>query len=91
MKIVSIIVCTACLAVCGCSHPKPTMTNRQVLDLVVKELPQAKSGDSFSTEFKDGAWQVFLLKDAFSTNVGHAVIVATVRDSDGKVEFVKKP
>jgi hypothetical protein len=66
------------------------MTSHQVLDLVVKELPPTKSGDAFSTEFKDGAWQVFLLHDAFSTNVGHAVMVATVRDSDGKVEIVKK-
>ena len=91
MKIPSIIVCAFLLVGSGCAQPKPTMTNRQAIAAAMKELPPSADVVAYSTRFEAGVWQVSLIHDVLSTNISHAVLVAAVRDSDGKVELIKKP
>ncbi len=80
--------------------PRRNMSESQVADIVIRELPQCSS---FRCEFKDGVWDVLeVQKDVWGSSAatnadGHTFIHSTnetrvvlrVRDADGKVEQIK--
>ena len=88
MKIFSIIICAFLLAGCSRTAPKTALTESQACLLAMKEFPP--SNDGYVAHFAYGIWHITTIS---TTNPAPSapIEVATVRDSDGKVEIVKKP
>ena len=93
----SFIVCLAFILVgCGTSPKKASLTAEQARTIAMEVLPPPPTNSVYSMTFADGYWQVAVVpvtkKDgrvdfSSATNILHSV--ATVRDSDGKVEVIR--
>ena len=93
----SVIVCLALVLVgCGASPKRASLTATQAAKLAMRELPAPATNSGYVTLLAEGYWHVVVVpvteqNGGFSfsepTNLLHTV--ATVRDSDGKVEVVR--
>jgi hypothetical protein len=93
----SLIVCLALVLVgCGTSPKKASLTAEQATKIAMQALPPPPTNSAYSVSLAGGYWQVVVIpvstKDgrvdfSSATNVLHSV--ATVRDSDGKVEVIR--
>ena len=89
----SLLAYTLALVVTGCasSEQKASLTEKQACMLAMKEFPASKD-EMYFAQFASGTWHISVLKDInSSTNPSPRIEVATVRDSDGKVEIIEKP
>ena len=91
MRAIKTILMASALAAAGCatSYPGATLTPGQALSLATEKLPVLDIGQAYGVYYEKGVW--FVSRDtAFaSTNQPNNVIVAKIRDADGKVEVFK--
>jgi hypothetical protein len=95
MKLLTFIVCLAVIGITGCKKEDPglkalpgrRMSEIDVVSLAGTILPR-QVGYSYHTSFKDGIWEV-----SCKTNKTQVdwLVIATVRDADGKIEQVSRP
>ena len=80
------------LATTGCVTAKhgATLTSGQALALAQEELPSPDVGQAYGVQFQNGIWLVCLFSASFLADGPNGIIVAKVRDADGKVEVVKR-
>ena len=88
MKLPSIFICAFLLVGCARTEPKTALTEKQACLLAMKEFPPSK--DMYAAHFAYGIWHITTISTT-NSNPTAPIEVATVRDSDGKVEIVKKP
>jgi hypothetical protein len=96
MKLLTFIVCLAAIGVIGCKKeedpglkalPDRRMAEIEVVSAAESAFPR-QIGYSYHTSFKDGVWEV-----SCKTNKTQVdwLVIATVRDADGKIEPVTRP
>ena len=93
MRAIKTILMAFALVAAGCatSYPGATLTPGQALSLAAEKLPDLDFGQAYGVYYEKGVW--FVSRDsAFAcTNQPGNVIVAKIRDADGKVEIFKSP
>jgi len=95
MKSGFIILFAVLLSGCAMSEHHAKLSPQQVVSLVKQAMPPLQHRDSYSYSLnhENGGWRVYIssIGPVTGADIDYLVGVATVRDSDGKVDFIKKP
>lgn len=90
-RLISLLILLV-LAATGCVTARhgSTLTSGQALALAQAELPSPDLGQAYGVQFQNGIWLVCLFSASFVDDGPNGIIVAKVRDADGKVEVMKR-
>jgi hypothetical protein len=80
------VATTGCVAA---NHGR-SLTSGQALSLARPKLPTPDIGQAYGVQFKNGIWWVCLYSASFMTNGPSGIVVAKVKDADGKVEVLQR-